>query len=132
MTELIGSFDDHYLLGHEAMDATHREFVRLVNQLGAADKTEFAALLADLHAHTQVHFEQERQWMRESGFPAIREHLDEHQRILGELSRFAERASSGAVMMGKAYVTQQLPQWFELHARTMDSALAAHLKTHRP
>jgi len=31
--------------------------------------------------------------------------------------------------MGRAYVTQQLPGWFDLHAVTMDSALAAHLKS---
>ena len=128
MTDLIAQFDDHYLLGHDGMDRTHREFVKLLNLLGNAAEADFAALLTRLQEHTRAHFEQENRWMEESAFPAMREHYDEHQRVLGELNRFAQRASSGTIAMAKAYVKQQLPQWFDLHARTMDSALAAHLK----
>ena len=129
MTALIEAFEQRYLLGISTMDDTHREFVDLVNRLGVATKAEFIQLFAELFTHTQTHFEQENRLMEVSGFPAIREHTDEHQRILGELNRFSEKVSTGSIMMGKAYVTQQLPQWFDLHAKTMDSALAAHLKS---
>jgi hemerythrin-like metal-binding protein len=128
MANLIENFDQRYLLGLETMDETHRAFVNLVNRLGEAGKEEFIALFAELVSHTKVHFDQENRWMKESGFPAIREHIDEHQRVLGELDRFALRVASGSVKMGRAYLTQQLPQWFDLHAKTMDSALAAHLR----
>jgi hemerythrin-like metal-binding protein len=128
MADLIENFDQRYLLGQETMDGTHREFVNLVNRLGEASKKEFIKLFAELLTHTKAHFEQENRLMEESGFPAIREHIDEHQRVLGELDRFAQRVASGSAMMGRAYVVQQLPQWFDLHAKTMDSALAAHLK----
>jgi hemerythrin len=33
--------------------------------------------------------------MTESGFPAIAEHRDEHQRILGELEQFRKRVDMG-------------------------------------
>jgi hemerythrin-like metal-binding protein len=129
MATLIEAFEERYLLGISSMDDTHREFVDLVNRLGMAPKAEFIQLFGELFTHTQSHFEQENRLMRESGFPAIREHTDEHQRILGELNRFSQKVATGSIMMGKAYVTQQLPQWFDLHAKTMDSALAAHLKS---
>ncbi len=131
MAELIENFEQRYLLGLEAMDDTHREFVELVNSLDGADKASFIYLFRELHEHTQSHFEQEQQWMENSGYPGMREHMDEHRRVLGEMNRFAQRVAAGSVVMGKAYVTQQLPQWFDLHARMMDSALANHLKTHK-
>ena len=128
MPRLIEDFEQRYLLDQPEMDATHREFVDLVNRLGEADKADFIPLFATLTAHTQAHFAAEDRMMEASGFPAIREHRDEHRRVLGELERFGQRVAAGSVLMGRAYVTQQLPGWFDLHAVTMDSALAAHLK----
>jgi hemerythrin-like metal-binding protein len=126
---LIDNFEQRYLLGIDKMDETHKAFAVLVNRLGMADKEEFITHFPELVSHTKEHFEQEKQWMEASGFSATHEHLDDHQRILGELDRFAQRVSAGSIAMGRAYVTQQLPQWFDIHAKTMDSALASHLKT---
>jgi hemerythrin-like metal-binding protein len=131
MAELIEAFEQRYLLGITSIDDTHREFVDLVNRLGVAAKPEFIQLFDELFTHTQAHFEQENRLMETSDFPAMREHTDEHQRILGELNRFSQRVAAGSIMMGRAYVTQQLPQWFDLHAKTMDSALASHLKSEK-
>jgi hemerythrin-like metal-binding protein len=129
MCALIDNFEQRYLLGIDRMDETHKAFASLVNRLGVAGKKEFIALFSELVSHTKEHFDQEKQWMESSGFPATHEHLDEHQRILGELDRFALRVSAGSIAMGRAYVTHQLPQWFDLHTKTMDSALASHIKT---
>jgi hemerythrin len=63
-----------------------------------------------------------------SGFPAISEHASDHQRVLGELARFEKRVVAGSTAMARAYIREQLPHWFDLHIKTMDSALAAHLK----
>ena len=128
MGALIDGFEQRYLLGVDEMDGNHRTFAKLVNQLGKAGKEEFMVLFSELLTHTREHFSQEDQWMEASGFPALREHRDEHLRILGELDRFAQRVATGSIFMGRSYVTQQLPQWFDLHIKTMDSALASHLK----
>lgn len=124
---LLEGFERDYLLGVAAMDATHREFVALLNRLDDAPKDTFIPLFAELLAHTEAHFAAEGSWMSECGFPAIREHRGEHERVLGELHRFNARVAAGQVAMGRAYVRERLPAWFDLHARTMDSALAAHL-----
>jgi hemerythrin-like metal-binding protein len=114
------------------MDQTHQEFIDLVNRLAVADREGFIALFTDLVRHTHAHFESERQLMKLYAFPAIREHTDEHQRVLGELDRFGEKVARGSIAMGRDYVQHHLPSWFDLHARTMDSALAAHIKQHAP
>ena len=117
-----------FLLDLDVMDDTHREFVSLVNQLSDASDKEFGALFSQLIAHTQQHFLQEEKLMTESRFPAFAEHKDEHQRIIGELNQFKKRIDKGLIAFGRNYINQRMPEWFRLHAATMDSALAMHLK----
>jgi len=127
MPQLIDPDNPTYKLCIPAMDKTHLQFIELVNRLGAADKTEFINLFDHLLKHTEAHFADETDLMKQFGFPAIREHMDEHLRILGELHRMGEQVRQGSLMFARAYVNEQLPTWFDLHAKTMDSALAAHL-----
>ncbi|MEJ2608884.1 MAG: hemerythrin domain-containing protein [Candidatus Thiodiazotropha sp.] len=128
MTKLINPIDEKYLLGVSQIDQTHQEFIELVNRMNSADKPSFIILFQNLIEHTESHFSKELDLMKASAFSAIREHTDEHQRVLGDLRRFGSRVAKGSLQLGRAYITQQLPNWFELHTCTMDSALAAHLK----
>jgi hemerythrin-like metal-binding protein len=125
---LIEAFEQRYVLGNPGMDQTHREFVDLVNLLESADRAAFVDGYAHLLAHTEAHFEAERTLMQKTGFPAQREHTDEHQRVVGELRRIGRKVASGSLTLARAYVREQLPAWFDLHAVTMDSALAAHIR----
>jgi hemerythrin-like metal-binding protein len=124
----IPELENRYLLGVEAMDVTHREFVDLVNALGASGQTRFAELFTELVAHTRAHFAAEEEMMERSGFPSTAEHRSEHARVLGEMERFVDSLARGRSRLARSYVTEQIPEWFALHAATMDSALAAHLK----
>jgi hemerythrin-like metal-binding protein len=110
------------------MDATHAEFAALLNRLGETpDAAAFMAGFAALVAHTERHFAAEDLLMVESRFPALGEHRSEHLRVLGQLRQIDERVQRGRLQMGREYI-RELPAWFDLHAATMDSALAAHLK----
>ncbi len=129
MDSLIQPDDNRYQLDVEQMDTTHQEFISLVNRLNLADKALFQNLFAELVEHTKLHFDSENQLMQETGFSATSEHKAEHLRILGELSRFAQMVQKGSITIAKSYVREMLPNWFNLHAATMDSALAAHIKS---
>lgn len=120
--------DARFLLRVSEMDETHREFVALVNQLDAASDRDFPALFHAFIEHCQQHFEQEEQLMRETGFSAYAEHRDDHQRILGELAQFRKRVDRGIIAFGRNYIRERMPTWFPIHAATMDSALAMHIK----
>jgi hemerythrin len=120
--------DDRFLLGVPEMDDTHVEFVDLANRLMLASNDEFAHLYGTLIEHTRRHFEYEDRLMIETRFPATAEHRDEHLRVLGELALFNKRVRSGLVAFGRNYIRGRMAEWFMLHAATMDSALAAHVK----
>jgi hemerythrin len=120
--------DDRFLLGVPEMDDTHIEFVDLTNRIMQAPNDEFAQLYDRLIEHTHEHFEYEDRLMVQTKFPATAEHRDEHQRVLGELALFNKRVRSGLVAFGRNYIRGRMAEWFMLHAATMDSALAAHIK----
>lgn len=120
--------NDSFLLDMEIMDTTHKEFVSLINQLSTANDDDFVTLFNKLISHTQIHFLQEQKLMIDSNFPVYAEHKDEHQRILGELNLFNKRVDKGLIAFGRNYINDRMPEWFRLHAASMDSALAAHLK----
>ena len=120
--------DRLFLLGIPDMDNTHKEFVELLNQLWDAADTEFGKLFDEFIHHTTVHFQNEEELMLACRFPAIAEHKDEHLRILGELNQFKRSVDKGLIALGRNYIRERMPEWFRLHAATMDSALAMQLK----
>ncbi|NEX21120.1 hemerythrin [Thiorhodococcus mannitoliphagus] len=130
MSELLIDPDNaRFRLGVPDMDSVHFEFIDLVNAMAEANQARFLELFERLVEHTLAHFEREEQWMTETGFPALQEHRADHQRVLGDLKAIGQRTTRGKLALGRAYVREQLPGWFALHAATMDSALAAHLKS---
>lgn len=128
---LISDFDNAYRLDHAQMDDTHREFVELVNRIEQCGQVAFIDGFRQLVTHTEAHFANEQLLMEQSKFPATAEHVGEHQRVLGQLHQMLRRIEKGSVAMARAFVCEQVPGWFKLHAITMDSALAAHLKLAR-
>lgn len=128
MSLVIDPSKTEYRLSIPEMDRTHFEFIDIVNGLATATGDDFKKRFAYLVAHTEQHFDTENRWMGESGFPAKAEHMGEHARILRDLKQFLLRVEKGSTTMAKAYVLQQMPEWFNLHATTMDAALAKHIK----
>lgn len=127
--DLRRNYEDHLQLGEPGMDHMHCEFIALHARLLSASGKELADGFAELVTHTQKHFASEEALMKATGFPATAEHVADHQRVLGELDRFSQRIAKGSTMMAKAWLKEQLPDWFETHVRSMDSALAAHIKS---
>jgi len=125
---VIDNSNNQYQLGVAAMDSTHDEFIQLVNQLGEAGTADFIRLFPAFLAHTEKHFHAEEELMQGSQFPAIEEHRNEHNRVLRDVRAMQAQVARGGISFARAYVIQQVPEWFNLHASTMDSALAAHLK----
>jgi hemerythrin len=118
------TWTDHFLLGYTPMDDTHREFVDTVSAMLEATDTGFAACLEAFIKHAEEHFEHERVWMAETGFPAMQCHIDEHQAVLKSVYEVRELlASGGDVAMGRSLATE-LMKWFPGHADYMDASLA--------
>lgn len=120
-------FSEELSLGDHALDSTHSEFVTLAQQAAAATSDQLAPALQHLVEHTREHFQQEESRMQSVNHRLYTEHRAEHQRILGDMERLYQRAEKGRGAMARAWVSDNLMDWFRAHARTMDSALVADL-----
>lgn len=118
---------ESYVLGPAPMDDTHREFVTLVTGVAQSEGVENVLVALDaLIQHTVEHFEQENRWMEECGFPPIHCHQGEHDRVLQSLRdmRPTVQADPGVARI----LAKELESWFDLHAATMDDALAFFMR----
>lgn len=116
-----------YDLGCAPMDATHREFMDLLNVLAEAEDSDFLAAFDAFYEHTVAHFEQENVWMKASGFPPIHCHMDEHNRVLATLRSLRGMVSRGDMAIGRR-AAEEMVSWFGNHAATMDTALSVYIR----
>jgi hemerythrin len=124
MTGTIPDFG-YFAVGFEPMDAIHREFHDLLAALyQPGDQGE---KLVELHEHLLRHCAREERWMRETNFPSCACHEREHEMLLEVVAEVRRRFDAGDSEI-VVRLAQELPEWFEVHANSMDAALAVHLQ----
>jgi hemerythrin len=124
------AWTDALLLGHGAMDRTHREFVAVVAAMIECDDAGLAAGLRAFITHAQAHFGEEDRDMAETAFPAAECHADEHAAVLGSAHTVLAQVEAGDAAIGRAY-SDELVRWFPAHVAHLDSALAHWLVKRR-
>ena len=116
------------VLDFAPIDALHAEGEQTLACLEQANgRAATAAALSSLIAHIERHFGAEERWMSESGFGARQCHAREHAQVIEvvrDVMRRFEAGDDGIVVR----LAAELPRWFELHASSMDAALAAQLR----
>lgn len=113
-------------LGYAPIDALHAEFDACVAALTDAPAERLPAALSALRAHLLRHFGDEQRWMRESEFPAFDCHQREHGKVLDVLAEVERRFTEGDEEVVRR-LAAELPNWFSIHATTMDAALVTWL-----
>ncbi len=109
------------------MDDTHREFVDLLAAVEAAGDDAVIPAWRALIDHTQLHFDQEDRWMRETRFAAGNCHSVQHKVVLDVMREGLKRAEGGELELLRMMVGE-LAQWFPQHAQSMDAGLALHMR----
>ncbi|MFL9997752.1 hemerythrin family protein [Paraburkholderia sediminicola] len=118
------SWNDRYLIGHQAMDDSHQEFVERVNAILRADDRQVPAALHAFVRHLEAHFAHEEHLMKAFGFPAADCHIEEHQKVLESVREMHTLVGAGDVEVARE-LARALADWFPGHTDYMDSALAA-------
>jgi hemerythrin-like metal-binding protein len=120
-------WSDTYALGVAQMDATHHEFIALLNAVVDAADEQVLDALDRFIAHTVEHFGQEDRWMAETGFPPLHCHTAEHGNVLGIMREVRGMVAGGRTEIGRVLAREMAP-WFDIHAASMDAALASWLR----
>lgn len=121
------TWSDRFFLGHGGMDATHREFVELVGAMLSAPDSELCSLLGAFAEHARRHFDEEREWMLSTAFPAAECHIDEHNAVLASVHEVQALLASGGHEATCRALARELSRWFPGHADYMDASLAQWL-----
>ena len=109
-------------LGNPALDEAHRALFDEMMRLYAAPDSELAEGLPLLCDKLERDFRAEEDLMEAMDLPDVREHREQHARVLSALHHVevGEPAEVREALM-------LLPQWFQVHLATLDRSLAARL-----
>jgi hemerythrin-like metal-binding protein len=123
-------FDESkHLLDYEEMDSYHKDFVDIYNSLEDMSEQSYKNVMMKILEQTKIHFCHEEELMLEHNYPRLREHSDEHKKVLYEMQYFINGSNT---MIGKkilkSYFNEGLPNWFDSHLLSMDSDLSSFLK----
>ena len=107
------------------IDALHLEFEALGARLAAG--ADLPATLAALVEHVDRHFGTEERLMTETGCPMLGCHQREHAGVREVVVEVQRRLAAGEPEYAQR-LAEALPEWFALHAGSMDAALAQFLR----
>jgi len=117
-----------FAVGFASIDRLHDECEARLAALGACvqDATDASAALDALQEHLQRHFAHEESLMAASDFAPAACHQREHAMVLEVMAEVRRRYALGE-REPAGRLAEALLEWFELHAQSMDAALAQWL-----
>ncbi len=121
------TWSDALSLSLPEMDETHREFVEMLAAVSDAPDDRLLAAWAALVDHTDRHFAQEDEWMRQARFASGNCHSTQHKVVLVVMREGLALGTQGRLDPIRQ-MASELVDWFPKHAQTMDAALALHLR----
>lgn len=117
---------DRYKLGDSEIDAQHRTMFDLVNTLLATtEKARLSEAAANLYQHTRDHFAHEESIMRETDYPGMQAHVDQHNTLLAKLSNASELIANYTLTM--ANLESFLAAWLINHMELLDAPLVKYI-----
>lgn len=119
---------DDLHLGEPVTDATHAEFVLLLDAVAKADDAGFLPALDEWMDHTRHHFAQEEAWMDAMQFGPRHCHAGEHKQVLAVCEAVRTKVvEEGQFALGRQ-LASELSGWFAHHVHTMDSMMVNHMR----
>lgn len=122
-----------YELGIAEIDTQHRNLVGIINELSDAmmnqkGYTVVPHILEKLVDYIQFHFTTEEEIMRDTKYPALDEHCQEHLAMTTKVIEF-KRAYANNHEINVVEVLNFLCDWLKEHIVVSDKKLKAHIQT---
>ena len=120
-----------YEVGIAEIDIQHRNLVGIINELSDAmmnkkGYTVVPHIIEKLVDYIQFHFTTEEEIMRDTKYPAIDEHCQEHLVITNKVLKF-KKDYSKSHLINSGEVLNFLCDWLKEHIAVSDKKLRAHI-----
>ncbi len=118
---------DELIIGIDEVDREHQQLIELINGLHdvmqvGADYVQIVELLGQIYAQLASHFAHEESYMRQTHYPLLEEHKEDHETLLDDLREIMDEVevdgTFDAIQLGN-----DLNRWFSDHFRTHDRKL---------
>ena len=118
------------------LNESHRGLLEKLNNLlhviPSKDRTRVLMAFSALTAETRAHFAVEEDLMRETGYPGLAKHCENHQRLLQGLSELRLALSTAQNFANTAGSFAVLERWFVPHLTHDDKELGDFLAARTP
>lgn len=127
----FATFTNDLHLGHELIDRQHASLYDAVNQLhdvmrAGDSREELGQILAFLRIYTMEHFSMEESFMQKTGYPGLKAHQVEHERLIQQVKELEAKHSLGSFTLSLTIMTF-LKTWLDQHISVEDRKLVQHL-----
>jgi hemerythrin len=114
------------------MDAEHRALFQIAADLQRAilsrtPPEKFRAILRNLLAHVEEHFQHEERTMRTAAYPSYEWHKRQHDTVRKQAKFLVRRIAEGDTD-APSQLLEFLSRWLDDHTRLTDRMLAAFLR----
>ncbi len=129
------AWDDGLSIGVAAIDEQHRQWIDNYNRVAAAiesgTQAPVTSTLGFLVDYTHLHFETERRFMTETGYPEMADHIARHEElertVAGLVADYEEERETAALQEA---VETLLGAWLIDHIGSVDRAFATYVREH--
>ena len=132
---MIIEWSDDFCTHVEEIDAHHKHLFDILNRIirSAENKNRFEihSILEELNAYAHYHFAAEEQLFKDTQYPLIAKHLEEHAYFLNTVAALLQQAKvEGSFITFDT--TQFLTQWITDHILHLDLAYVPFLQSSQP
>lgn len=122
------AWSDNYRIGAPAIDEQHQEiFLRAADVIAATTRDGQTLAAMRLQRYALTHFSHEEDLMHRLDYPGIAEHLRQHQELTDRLNDISRQIANDNMV--KAELEEFIAHWLLKHIGTVDTQLAAYLKS---
>jgi len=124
-------------VGIECFDEDHKRLIRMLNELhGAAqcldasgnmESEEIEIALHRLENYTRYHCSQEEKAMARTGYPGLKSHQKEHEKLIAMIANMATRFRGSTSPIHAEELMQVIYEWIINHVNLIDKEYSAHL-----
>ena len=127
------TWNDNLVNHVKIVDEQHMRLVDMINEFYAAlsQKAAEAALvelLRGLIDYAGYHFSAEESLMNQYAYPAMRDHVQEHQAFTQRVENWYRKVANGQLVLSFE-ITNYLRSWLVNHISVVDRKLCSFLKT---
>ncbi|MGA8529044.1 MAG: bacteriohemerythrin [Acidobacteriaceae bacterium] len=130
----IFAWNESYSVRVRQMDEQHQKLFEIINRLAEAMRIGkgddvVRDTVEQMAVYTRTHFLQEEVLMRQTGYPALPAHQEQHRKLMAEVEQY-KRALEEGRSASSVSLLNFVRQWLMHHIRDSDKAYSDHLNAH--